>query len=155
MHMLSHWDPFEEIARLQDQVTRFWSTGGEGSARRGVFAPPVDIYEDKDAFHLKVELPGMTSNDVHVSVENGVLTVRGERKLEKENERHGYHRIERSYGGFARSFTLPKTVDGEHLEAEMRDGILSLRLPKQAAPQPKRIPIREGAPRQVKPGSPS
>jgi HSP20 family protein len=154
--MLSHWDPFEEIARLQDQVTRFWTTGGEVSTRRGVFAPPVDIYEDKDAFHLKVELPGMTSNDVHVSVENGVLTVRGERKLEKENERDGYHRIERSYGSFARSFTLPKTVDGEHLEAEMRDGVLSLRLPKQAAPQPRRIPIREGAaPRQMKPGSPS
>jgi HSP20 family protein len=153
--MLSHWDPFEEIARLQDQVTRLWNAGGEVSTRRGVFAPPVDIYEDNDAFHLKVELPGMQSKDVHVSVENGVLTVRGERKLEKENERDGYHRIERSYGGFARSFTLPKTVNGEQLEAEMRDGVLSLRLPKQVAPPPRRIPIREDAARQMKPGSPS
>src|ERR1700734_2026389 len=111
--MLSHWDPFEEIARLQDQVTRFWNAGGEVSTRRGVFAPPVDIYEDKDAFHLKVELPGLKSNDVHVSVENGVVTIRGERKLEREDRHDGYHRIERSYGSFARSFTLPKTVDGE------------------------------------------
>jgi HSP20 family protein len=151
--MLSHWDPFVEMARLQDQVTRLW-TGSEASTRRGVFAPPVDIYEDKDAFHLKVELPGVKSNDVHVSVENGLLTIRGERRLDQEDERDGYHRIERSYGSFARSFTLPKTIDGEHLDAEMRDGVLSVRLPKQAAPEPKRIPIREGA-RQMKPGSPS
>ncbi|HEY8041867.1 MAG TPA: Hsp20/alpha crystallin family protein [Polyangiaceae bacterium] len=153
--MLTRWDPFEEIARLQDQMTRWLGTGSEPGSLRGGYAPPVDIFEDKDAFLLKVEVPGMKSNDVHVSVENGVLTVRGERKLEQEDKRDGYTRIERAYGSFVRSFSLPKTVDGEHLEAEMHDGVLSIRLPKQAAPEPKRVPIREGASRQMKPGSPS
>jgi HSP20 family protein len=144
--MLTRWDPFAEIARLQDQMLRWGGTGDTSTSTtpRGGFAPPVDIFEDKDAFHLKVELPGLKTNDVHVNVENDVLTIQGERKLEREDNRHGYHRVECSYGSFARSFTLPKTVDGERLEAEMQDGILSVRIPKQPAPEPKRIAIKDG-----------
>jgi HSP20 family protein len=154
--MLTRWDPFAEIARLQDQMTRLFGTsGGEPQTYRGGFAPPVDIFEDRDSFHLKVELPGMKSKDVHVNVENGVLTVQGERKLEREDKRDGYHRVERSYGSFTRSFSLPKTVDGEHLEAEMNDGVLSIRIPKQPAPEPKRVPIKEGSTKQINAGTSS
>ncbi|MGO9833601.1 MAG: Hsp20/alpha crystallin family protein [Polyangiaceae bacterium] len=153
--MLTRWDPLGEIARLQDQMTRLWNAGAEVQPYHGSFAPPVDIFEDKEAFHLKVEVPGMTTNDVHVNVENGVLTVQGERKLEREDKRSGYHRVERSYGAFARSFSLPKTVDGDRLEAEMTDGVLSIRIPKQAAPEPKRVPIKDGSAKQVKAGPPS
>ena len=156
--MLTRWDPFAEIARLQDQMLmRSRGAGETSSTYRGDFAPPVDIFEDKDAFHLRVELPGMKTEDVHVSVENGVLSVQGERKLERDDDRDGYHRIECSYGSFVRSFTLPKTVDGDRLEAEMRSGILSVRIPKQAAPEPKRIAVRDGGtgPRPMKDGKPS
>lgn len=155
--MLTRWDPFAEIARLQDQMTRLWGNpAGESQAYRSGFAPPVDIFEDKDAFHLKVELPGMKTEDVHVNVENGVLTVRGERKMEREDKREGYHRVECSYGSFSRSFSLPKTVDGDHLEAEMHDGILAIRIPKQPAPEPKRVPIKQGtAPKQIQSGKAS
>jgi HSP20 family protein len=153
--MLTRWDPFEEMARLQDQMTRWLGTGSETRPYRGAFAPPVDIFEDKDAFHLKVELPGMKASDVHISVDNGVLSIQGERKLEREDKREGYHRIERSYGTFTRSFTLPKTVAPDKLEAEMRDGVLALRIPKQPAQEPKRIPIREGGGAQKLGGTPS
>jgi HSP20 family protein len=136
-------------------MTRLWSTGDESQVYWPGFAPPVDIFEDKDAFHLKVELPGMKTDDVHLHVENGVLTVHGERKLEREDNRDGYHRVESSYGAFARSFSLPKTVDGDHLEAEMANGVLSVRIPKQPAPEPRRVSIREGSAKQVKAGRPS
>jgi|HubBroStandDraft_6_1064221.scaffolds.fasta_scaffold147002_2 HSP20 family protein len=153
--MITRWDPLGEIARLQDRMTRLWDTGVESQAYRPGFAPPVDIFEDKDAFHLKVELPGMKTDDVHVHVENGVLTVQGERKLEREDNGDGYRRVECSYGAFARSFSLPKTVDGEHLEAEMANGVLAIRIPKQAAPEPKRVAIKEGSAKQAKAGRPS
>ena len=136
-------------------MTRMLGTSGETQTYRGGFAPPVDIFEDKDAFHIKVEIPGIKAEDVHVNVENGVLTVQGERKLEREDKREGYHRVECAYGSFARSFSLPKTVDGDHLEAEMHEGVLSLRIPKQPAPEPKRVPIKEGSTKQMKPGRPS
>ena len=100
---------------------------------------------------MRAELPGARAEDVHVSVDNDILTVRGERKLEQEDKRAGYHRIERSYGSFARSFALPANVDGEHVDAEMRDGVLTVRLPK------KRIEVKSGGGQKqpIKPGKPS
>jgi HSP20 family protein len=152
--MLTRWDPFAEIARLQDQMTRW--VGTETPVHQAGFTPSVDVFEEDKAFLVKTELPGMKPEDVHVSVENDVLTIKGERKLENAEKRDGYHRIERSYGVFTRSFTLPKTLDAEHLEAEMQDGVLKVRIPKRAAPEPKRVEIKSGsAAKPVKTGQPS
>jgi HSP20 family protein len=151
--MLTRWDPFADIARLQDQMARRWA-GTETPEFQPGFAPAVDVFEEDTAFLVKAELPGMKPEEVHVSVENDVLTIKGERKLESAEKLKGYHRIERSYGMFTRSFTLPKTLDGEHLEAEMQDGVLKVRIPKRAAPEPKRVAIRGGS-APVKTGQPS
>lgn len=134
--MLGRWDPFAEMSRLQDEM---WKQHGE--SRRG-FTPAVDIYEDKEGFSIRAELPGVKAEDVHVTVENQVLTLRGERKLEKEDKREGYHRVERSYGAFTRSFVLPNTVAGDNVQAEMKDGVLTLKLMKKPETQPRRIEVK-------------
>jgi HSP20 family protein len=154
MAMLTRWDPFAEIARLQDQMTR-WASGAEAPAYKAGFVPAVDVYEEDKAFFVKAELSGMKPEDVHVSVENDVLTIKGERKLENEEKREGYHRIERSYGQFTRSFSLPKTLDAANLEAEMTDGVLKVRIPKRTAPEPKRVEIKTGGAPKPVPGRPS
>ena len=133
--MLGRWDPFSEMSRLQDEVF------GRGS-RMGQFSPAVDIYEEKNAIVLTAELPGVKPEEIHVSVDKGVLTIRGERKMESEDKQEGYHRVERSYGSFTRSFVLPDTVDAEHIEASCDAGVLSLRLPKKPAAQPRRISVQ-------------
>lgn len=133
--MLTRWDPFAELSRLQSGVNRMW-----GEPRLG-FSPAVDIFEEENAIVLSAELPGMAAEDVHVHVENSILTLSGERKLEKEEERDGYHRVERSYGSFSRAFALPKSVDGEAVEAKLVDGVLRLRLPKRAVPEKRRVEI--------------
>lgn len=140
MAMLTNWDPFSEIQRLQEEMNRRLN-GGTGQA----FRPAVDIYEDKESIVLTAELPGLKAEDVNIDVHEGVLTLRGERKLEREEKRDGYHRIERSYGKFSRSFSLPEGVDDEQCQADMRDGILRLRLPKKPQPQPKRIQVKSEA----------
>ncbi len=133
--MLTRWDPFAELSRLQNDLNRM-----RGESRLG-FAPAVDILEEEDAIVLSAELPGMKAEDVHVHVENNVLTLSGERKLEHEEKQGGYHRIERSYGSFSRAFALPKNVDSEHIDAKLEDGVLRLKLPKRAAAERRRIEI--------------
>ena len=133
--MLGRWDPFSELARLQDEV-------GRGVGRTGMFAPPVDIYEDKESITLKAEVPGVKPDDIHVTVENYVLTLRGERKLEKEDKKENYHRVERVYGTFTRSFALPTTVLADKIDAETKDGVLTVRLPKRSEVQPRRIEVK-------------
>jgi HSP20 family protein len=142
MAMLTRWDPFAEISRLQDQLFR--PLLGDGT-RLTSFAPAVDIYEDDNAIHLKAELPGMRPEDIKINVENNVLTVSGERKLEHEDKREGYHRIERSYGTFTRSFVLPESVDPEKVEAEVTEGVLTLKIPKKPQVEPKRIEVKSKA----------
>jgi HSP20 family protein len=149
MAFLNRWDPFTEIARLQDEMSRQLVTS---ERRTGGFVPPVDIYEDKDAILVKTELPGVKPEQVQLHVENHILTLTGERKLSNEENRDGYHRIERTYGTFTRSFALPNNVAGDQVEAEMTDGVLTVRIPKKAEAQPKQIPVRSGASLQVKPG---
>lgn len=134
--MLNRWDPFAEINRLQDQFRRAQDNG-----ERASFAPAVNIFEDKEGIHLTAEVPGMKPEEVHVDVENRVLTISGERKLEKSEQKDGYHRIERSYGKFTRSFTLPDSVDGEKIVANLKDGVLAVRLPKRAVAQTKKISV--------------
>lgn len=147
MATLSRWDPFGEMQRLTDQMFRSFGGGEE----RRTFAPAVDIYEDNEAIHVKAELAGVKPEDVSISVENNVLTLSGKRKLEKSEDREGYHRIETSYGVFTRSFVLPESVKADEVEAEMHDGILEVRIPKKPEVAPKRIQVKghEEAPRQV------
>ncbi len=153
MAYLNRWDPFTEIARLQDEMTRhLYPT----ERRTSGFVPPVDIYEDNDAIFVKAELPGVKPEDVQLHVENNILTLTGERKLEKEDKREGYHRVERTYGAFTRSFALPNNVAADQVEAEMTDGVLNVKIPKKAEAQPKRIQVKSGASTAtVKPGKPS
>ena len=154
--MLNRWDPFAEIARLHDEMVRMQSGATTEAPYRGGFSPPVDIFDEDGAILVCAELPGLKPEDVHISVENDVLTLKGERKLENEAKRDGYIRVERSYGTFTRSFSLPKTVDGSAVEADMSDGVLTVKLPKRKAPEPKRIEVKAGAQRApVTPSKPS
>jgi len=130
--MLTRWDPFSELSRLQNDVNRL-----RGESRLG-FSPSVDIYEDDDAIVLSAEVPGLKPDDIHVHVENHVLTLGGERKLEREETKDRYHRVERSYGSFTRSFALPRNLDTESIEASLDDGVLRLRLPKKPQGETKR-----------------
>ena len=146
--MLERWNPFAEIQRMQDEAF----SRHQGSDRRQLaFAPLVDIFEDKDAIFVKAELPGVKAEDVHIHSENNVLTLSGTRKLEKEDNRDGYHRIERTYGSFSRSFSLPATVDASAIEATLEEGVLTLKLPKRADAQPRKIDVKSAQPKQIKP----
>jgi HSP20 family protein len=137
MTRLMRWDPFSEISRLQSDLDRLW-----GDTRRGGFTPAVDIFEEDDGIVMKAEVPGMKAEDLHVHVENGVLTLSGERSLENEETKDRYHRVERAYGAFSRSFVLPKTVDGEAIDASLDAGVLTLRLPKKQTEEKRRIEIK-------------
>jgi HSP20 family protein len=145
------YDPFRDLRTLQDEVNRLFSTnltrafGDEGIAR-GAWNPSVDIYENKDQIVLEAELPGMNREDFDLTVENNVITLRGERRFEKKDDGDNYHRVERSYGSFTRSFTLPQTVSAEGAQAEYRNGVLRVTLPKREEVKARRIEIAgEGA----------
>lgn len=142
---LTRWDPFRELSSLQE---RFDGMFGDTLSRvRGetieglAWLPAVDIVEDEDNIVLKADLPGIDAKDVDIQVENGTLTLRGERKFEKDVKEDNFRRIERAYGSFVRSFTLPTTVDSEKVQAEYRNGVLELRLPKRAEAKPKQIKV--------------
>src|SRR5512138_3277489 len=112
------YDPFRDLRTLQEEVNRLFSTNltrsfGDEGIGRGSWSPSVDIYENKDQIVLEAELPGMKPEDVNISIENNVLTIHGERKFEKKDDEDNFHRVERSYGSFTRSFTLPPTVSSE------------------------------------------
>jgi len=139
-------DPFRDLFSLQDQLFRTFGRAYRGSeadepALAASWQPLVDVYEDADGITLKVELPEVDAKDVDIQVEGNTLTLKGERKLEKEDKRDGYHRIERTYGAFSRTFTLPSTVDSEHITADSRDGVLRLFLPKKAETKPRQIKV--------------
>ena len=152
MAFLNRWDPFTEIARLQDEMTRQFLPA---ERRTGGFIPPVDIFEEKDAIYVMAELPGVKPDQVQLHVENSILTITGERKFEKEDKREGYRRVERSYGAFTRSFALPNSVAGDQVQAEMNDGILTVKIPKKAEVQPRKIEVKSGKAPELKPGKPS
>jgi HSP20 family protein len=145
------YDPFRDLRTLQEEVNRLFSTNltrgfGEEGIGRGAWNPSVDIYENKDQIVLEAELPGMKREDFELSVENNVITLRGERQFEKKDDSDNYHRVERSYGSFTRSFTLPQTVSGEGATAEYRNGVLRVALPKREETKARRIEISgEGA----------
>jgi Molecular chaperone (small heat shock protein) len=140
------YDPFRELRSLQDEVNRLFTStftrGGDSDLMRGAWSPSVDIFENKDQIVLEAELPGMKPEEVEISIENNVLTISGERKFEKRDEGDNFHRVERAYGTFTRSFTLPPTVNTEDAQAEFDNGILRLTLAKREEAKPRRIEIK-------------
>lgn len=145
---LIRWTPTTDLFRhgfnrMLDQTFNDFFAGrpSEDATTRG-WLPPVDIRETDEALSLFVELPGLKSEDVEITLENSVLTLRGERKFEKDVKAENYHRIERSYGAFSRSFTLPRNVQSDQVKASFADGVLHIDLPKSAEARPRRIDIK-------------
>lgn len=143
---ITRFDPFRDLRTLQEEVNRLFSTNmprsfNDEGIGRGAWTPTVDIFENKDQIVLEAELPGMNREDFDLTIENNVLTLRGERRFEKSDEMDNYHRVERAYGTFTRSFTLPQTVSGEGATAEYRNGVLRVALPKREEVKARRIEI--------------
>jgi HSP20 family protein len=153
MTVLTRWDPFRELTTLQDRMNRLfqdYNTGREDELMTtGSFVPPVDVYEDEHAITLKLEVPGVDQKDIDIRLENNTLTIRGERRFEKEEKEENFHRIERRYGSFTRSFTLPNTVDPEQVSAEFENGVLKIKLAKRAEAKPKQIKVNIGGGKQI------
>jgi len=146
---ITRWDPFQELNLITSRMNRlFHDTYGQGSTDENLttaaFVPPVDIYEDEHNITLKIEVPGIEQKDIDVRLENNTLTVRGERKFEKEEKEENFHRVERRYGSFFRAFTLPNTVDAESVKANYENGVLKIALAKKAEAKPKQIKVNVG-----------
>ncbi len=144
---ITRWDPFREVVVLQNRLNSLFRdfNEGENPLTTASFVPPVDIYEDAQKVVLKLEVPGIEEKDLDVRVENNTLTVKGERKFETEEKEENFHRIERRYASFYRSFTLPSTVDTENVSAAYNAGVLKLELKKKAEAQPKQIKVNVAA----------
>ncbi|MBK9139467.1 MAG: Hsp20/alpha crystallin family protein [Verrucomicrobia bacterium] len=148
MNALARWNPFREMEELQNRI---WNAFNLSPARRGEgqesitvaqWAPLVDITEDDNGYLISAELPEVKKQDVKVTVENGVLTISGERQFEKEEKGRKYHRVERSYGSFLRSFTLPDDADANKVSATFKDGVLKVQVAKSEAARPKQIEVK-------------
>jgi len=149
MNALIRWDPFKEMEDLQSRFTRLFGltparteNGDRELMTITEWAPSVDIIEDEKEWLVKADLPEVKKEHVKVTVENGVLTITGEREFEKEEKDKKYHRIERSYGNFLRSFTLPDGADGSKVNAEFKDGVLKVHLPKGEKAKPKAVEVK-------------
>jgi HSP20 family protein len=144
---LVRWDPFRELEDMSERLNRVFSrpslrNSGKENLTVADWVPTVDISETEGEYLIKAELPEVRKEDVKVTVENGVLTLQGERRQEKEEKGKRFHRVERSYGSFVRSFTLPESVDESSVKAEYKDGVLNLHLPKSERVKPKAIDVK-------------
>jgi len=140
--MLSVWDPFADLNRVQRELEKnFFGPRN----RPADFAPAVDVHEDDESLVLRAELPGVKQEDIDIQVDGNVLTLKGERKLEQEQQNRRYHRIERSYGSFVRQFQIPTNIDGTAIDAQLADGILTLRLPKKAELKARKIEVKSSS----------
>jgi len=150
---LVRWNPARELATwpsdlfgIQREMNRmfdgFFRSNQDEDYTLSSWTPAVDIAEHDDEYNVKVELPGVNKEDVKITLENNILTIRGEKKQEKETKKENYHRVERSYGSFQRSFTLPTTVKSDRIDAVYKDGILSISLPKAEEAKPKQIEVK-------------
>ena len=151
MSSITRWDPFRELDDLQNRLSTMFGRAPvkkDGDNREALtvaeWAPLVDIVEDDKNYVIKAELPGIKKEEIKVGVQNDVLTISGERKYEKEEKDKKFHRIERAYGSFARSFTIPEDSDGEKVSAEFKDGILRVHLPKTEKVKPKQVEVKVG-----------
>jgi HSP20 family protein len=143
---LIRWEPFEGVNRIQSRINELFEdtvgrTRAQQSAAAGVWYPPVDILESKDSYLIRVELPGMRNEDLKTEVNDGMLTLSGERKFEEPANGVEYHRVERVTGKFSRSFHLPQTVNHDGIKATYRDGILEVQVPKAEEAKPRQIAI--------------
>ena len=143
---ITRFDPFRDVVTLQNRLNSLFRdfNDGDSALTTASFVPAVDIYEDPQKVVIKLEVPGIEEKDLDVRVENHTLTVKGERKFEKEEKEENFHRIERRYGSFYRAFTLPSTVDTENVAATYNAGVLKLELKKKAEAQPKQIKVNVG-----------
>jgi HSP20 family protein len=144
------WTPFQDLATVQERMNRifneFHNRRDDDVMTRGAWIPPVDIFETGDKeLVIKAELPAMTREDIDVSVDNHTLTLRGEKKFNAEVKEEQYHRVERTYGSFSRSFSLPPTVDVTKVSAEYKDGVLTIKLPLREEAKPKQIKVEVAA----------
>jgi HSP20 family protein len=145
---ITRWDPLKDMLGLQERMNRLFedslsrSRGLEEDLALGTWVPAVDIYEEPERIVLRADLPGIKPENVDIRVESNTLTLSGERRLERDVKRDNYHRVERQYGAFTRSFTLPGTVDAEKIRAEHRDGVLEISLPKREESRPKQIKVQ-------------
>jgi HSP20 family protein len=141
------WEPFRDLITLQDRMNRLFDErfgrlrAGDESMDSGAWSPAVDIYETDHDIVVKAELPEMKEKDIDIRLENNILTLKGERKFEKVTREENYHRVERAYGAFSRSFTLPTSVDQDKINAEYKDGVLKITLPKKAETKSKQIKV--------------
>ena len=139
------YNPFRELRAMQEQMNRLldlaWNREPGEELREGVWQPPVDIYEDEEVVVIKAELPGIDQKDIDVKIENNTLTLRGERKHDQEIQKENFHRVERFYGNFQRSFSLPQAVDQEKVMATCDKGVLTITLPKKEETKPKQITV--------------
>jgi HSP20 family protein len=159
---LIRWDPTRELTSLQSEMNRLFNTffdepgrlaGNGGSLRRWV--PAMDLVETDDHFVLRADLPGLNEDDVSIELEDRVLTISGERKAEHEDRKDGYHRVERAYGSFARSLTLPEGVDADDVQASFDKGVLEVRIPKPEERKPRKVAINVGGGQKTIEGSES
>jgi HSP20 family protein len=160
MTVLTRWEPIREFSTLQDRMNRLFRDSyspetQDQSLAKSSFSPPVDVYEDEHNITLKLEVPGVDEKDINVNVENNTLTVHGERKFEKEEKEENFRGVERQYGSFTRSFTLPTTVDAEKVSANYDKGILKISLAKKAEAKPKQIKVNVGSDKTLEAKAPS
>ena len=153
MTLMTRWEPFREFSTMQDRMNRmnrlfresYSPEVPEEALTTTNFAPPVDIYEDEHTITLKLDVPGIEEKDIDVRIEGNTLTVHGERKIEKEEKEENYRRVERQYGTFTRSFTLPSSVDPAQVNAQYDNGVLKISLAKKAEAKPKQIKVNVGS----------
>src|SRR5580693_1781112 len=159
MTLLTRWEPLREFSSMHDRMNRmsrlfresYSPEPPEEALTTTNFAPPVDIYEDEHNITLKIEVPGIDEKDIDVRIENSTLTVHGERKMEKEEKEENFRRVERQYGSFTRSFTLPTPVDAEKISANYNQGILKISLAKKAEAKPKQIKVNVSSEKTLEP----
>src|SRR6202162_3992592 len=163
MTLVTRWEPFREFSPQQDRMNRmnrlfresYSPEGTEDALTTTSFAPPVDIYEDEHNITLKLEVPGIDEKDIHVHVDNNTLTVHGERQIEKEEKEENFRRVERQFGSFTRSFTLPSSVDTGQVSADYNQGVLKIKLAKKAEAKPKQIKVNVGGEKGLEAKAPS
>lgn len=145
---ITRWDPFRDLMSIQNEMNRLFgrtSGGNGGETTRGAWAPALDVNETEEKFIVTMELPGVSPEDVDISVEDSTLVVRGERKFYREQDEESFHRIERRFGEFARSLTLPSTADAQNIQASFDAGVLTIQVPKREEAKPKKITIKAKA----------
>jgi len=141
--MITRWEPFRNMSNLQDQVNRLFDASLRAKEENALtaWAPSVDIYETENELVVKADIPDVNEKDIDVRVENNTLTIRGERKFEQKVKEENYLRVERTYGTFSRSFTMPNTINTEAIKAEYKQGVLTVELPKRAETKPKQVKV--------------